>query len=156
MRKNFWRWRWVIIVLLIVVVGGWLIYDANRSPERSAYLADDLTGAEWQREFDTHYRRALSVDEERGIDPKLVALSAAGYPNDDNIPPESVATFDSEPGRLIFVISSGPAMDDSISLVEWRIDLIQQDGRWQVEWAGHRWVCGRDLFRWGWTTDRCS
>jgi hypothetical protein len=156
MWKKWWRWRWAFILVVIVVFGGWLIYNATHLPERSTYLASDLTSAKWQKEFDSHYRRALSADEAQGIDPKLVALSAAGYPNDDNIPPESVATFESEPGRLIFVIASGPAMDDSISLVEWRVDLIQQDGRWQVEWAGRRWVCGRDLFRWGWTTRNCS
>ncbi len=156
MWEKWWRWRWAFIIVVIVMFGGWLINNANRLPERSAYLAYDLTGAEWQREFDIHYRRALSADEERGIDPQLMALSAAGYPNDDNIPPGSVNKFSPQPGQIVFIISSGPAMDDSISLSEWRVDLIQQDGHWQVEWAGERWVCGRDLFRWGWTTDRCS
>jgi hypothetical protein len=156
MWKKHLLWRWALVLVVIVVIGGWLIYNAIRFPERSAYLAYDLASAKWQREYDMHYRRALSAAEEQGATPKLMALSAAGYPNDDNIPPESITNVDSELGRLIFVISSGPAMDDSISLIEWRVDLIQQDGHWQIEWAGERWVCGRDLFRWGWTTDRCS
>jgi hypothetical protein len=89
---------------VIAVIGGWFIRNATELPDRSAYLAEDLTSAEWQKRFDIHYQSALAADEEWIADPELVALRAAGYPNDDNIPPESVTTFSTEPEKLIFVI----------------------------------------------------
>src|SRR5512140_1589541 len=117
------RWLLVAVVLLLVVIA--FVYENTRLPNRSEYWADDLTSAAWQKQFGAPYQVALVDQEEWITDPKLVAQRAAGYSNEDKIPPKSVTVFPAEDGKLSVVVLSRPAMDDSILLTEWRVDLIQ-------------------------------
>ena len=93
-------------------------------------------------------------------DPLLTGLRIAGYPNIDYRFPDDVYVFYSNPDRfhttIIFV--DNWLGDDSVRAFETRIDLVEIDGIWWVEWAGARWKChtNRTIDQYeGWVTSLC-
>lgn len=101
------------------------------------------------------YPEFLYRTEESWIkDPLFVALNYTGYPNRDNNPPSKIYAHKDRNEKVTIIISNFNARDDSIKDTENRIDLINIDGTWKIEWAGYRQRCRRSPFN-GWTTGLC-
>jgi len=147
-------WTWMLLVLLIGVgIGGYAIgmRAAATPPDREAYRAYDLTEDGWLAD----YQQARATGAAWVHDPIALGLRSAGYPNDDQIPPDQVSIFYQGPDRLTLIVLTEGTHDDSVAASETRIDLIREPAAWQIEWLGGRYRCVRDITP-GWTTDLCS
>lgn len=102
------------------------------------------------------YEQALQDNEEWVSDPVKIALRLAGYPNDDHLSPDNVSTYYSNKSSKIVsvIVLSTNLMDDSIKDKEYRVDLLEENNSWRIQWAGYRQRCWRG-FLGGWTRGFC-
>jgi hypothetical protein len=147
----------VFLVIILSLIVGICLFEFFK-PIREKYHAIDFENDPvlWRANFLVEYKEAITHDENWVKDPETLALRVAGYPNDDNIPPEKIDREKTENGIVIVTILSGRLMDDSIARQEPRVELIQDGEVWQVVWAGWRQQCARDTLGLGWTTSYCS
>ncbi|MCB0196183.1 MAG: YbaY family lipoprotein [Anaerolineae bacterium] len=69
-------------------------------------------------------------------------LNELGYCS-GNFAPEQVTVYNTGDGQATIVTASNVLFDDSVSAQEVRLDLVEQDDGWQVEWGGVRFLCAR-------------
>lgn len=147
-RRTFWL---VVVVLLI----GAILLFSNQSVGRDQYRTLDFPQDSSFVSFSEAYQTAIAIHSGWISDPEAVALRAVGYPNPDNIPPDRVTSFLEETGTTIVTITDQNLMGDSLTAIEYRVELTQNDNIWQVEWVGARFRCRRG-FSVGWTSQFCS
>ena len=68
---------------------------------------------------------------------------------------DKVDVFQTGAKTVTIIVFDGNLQDDSRSAEEIRVDLVENEGKWQIEWAGGRWKCRRTFYS-GWTTSGCS
>lgn len=141
----------VLVVSLIVLV---VIIQSFSPPSRDDYGEIDLNDARWLRGFQRDYEAGLVSGSEWVNDPQTVALRIAGYPNPDNIAPESINVLTISPDSVVVTVLSRNLMDDSIKKEETRVEFIRSEEVWTIEWVGYRQQCYRGLI-FGWTTRPC-
>jgi hypothetical protein len=76
--------------------------------------------------------------------------------------PRLVSSAATDPGRTVYLIEYPNIEDDSIQAMKYRVDLVQNGGAWEVEWAGWKQRCRRVGWLetilggyWGWHTKLC-
>lgn len=127
-------------------------------PGNNDYAPMDLRWDHWVRgshtNFTLEYQRGVDANASWVQNPLAVAMQVAGYPNEDNINPERVTLSFPKPGKIDAVILSREAGDDAIRRTETRVEMIQKENFWMVEWAGVRSKCRRTLYP-GWGPGGC-
>lgn len=104
--------------------------------------------------FWEQYHSAVQAGENWIADPIEIALRYAGFPNPDNINPDTVFAYYVKANKAVVIITKANLMDDSVSAKEYRIDLVKLENIWKIEWAGYRQKCGRGLSL-GWVKGLC-
>jgi hypothetical protein len=131
--------------------------NAGWGATRSHYRPYNFDQDPWLVGFRQRYQVAQAQNERWVLDPVAIALRVAGYPNSDGTNPSEIHISYRNPTQMTAVIRGVNLMDDSVSAKEVRVDLIYRSGRWEIEWAGGRWKCQRELiFVPGWQTSLCS
>lgn len=87
--------------------------------------------------------------------PREIALRLAGYPNIDGTQPDKVDVFQTGAKTVMIVVFADNLQDDARRTEEVSVNLVEKDGKWQIEWAGGRWKCRRAFYT-GWTVSGCS
>jgi len=134
--------KYALIVIFGVVIGGVSLsaYGVARDllfgNERSSYrtLEPDVY-------YPTFFKRYV-VEREHGAAwlriPTEVALAYVGYTR--VCPSQEINPLLAEAGRIVLLIRR--VCPYSVSpLKEFRIDLVERDGFWEIEWAGLRYKC---------------
>ena len=146
----------VLMVLLAVAAFALSSNEGGVQPRtRDAYKQLDLSRDQSLASSDPTYHEAVSYLDSWIDDPIRVALQTANYPNADNSVPDQLFLFRTGASSVTVVIVKDKLLDDSIRAKEIRVDLVKQNGTWQIEWVGGRWQCQRG-FEFGWTTALCS
>jgi hypothetical protein len=151
--------RFFAIIAIALGISGVVITASNAGwgTNRSHYRPFDFDQDLWVVDFRQRYQIAQEQNENWVEDPIAIALRVAGYPNFDNTNPNEIHISYRNSTQMTAVIRSIKLMDDSVSAKEIRVDLIYQSGRWEIEWAGGRWKCQRELISFpGWQTSLCS
>jgi len=99
----------------------------------------------WDR-FCKRYHAAILNQEYWINSPVETAIRVAGYPSDDYWYPDTVTAYYQKhsPFIVTVVIFTTRLLNDSVSSEEVRVDLVNVDGIWKIEWFGFRWLCSRD------------
>ena len=121
---------------------------------RRDYSPYDLAGR-WLTRFNEQYATAREANETWTEDPEQVGLRFAGYPNIDGTSPDIVRVFHPEPGKVIVVVIDMGLMDDSVEAIKTRVDLVQEDEAWEVEWGGWQLRCWGGRGGWYWHAGVC-
>jgi hypothetical protein len=111
--------------------------------------------SEWSK-FCEIYNQNVLNNKPSIKDPIALAMLIAGYPNIDGVAPSSVTVFYgySNPDIVSVTIISKNLMDDGIRDSDNRIDLVNVNGIWQIQWIGFRLHCRRNHNE-NWVTSPC-
>jgi hypothetical protein len=113
--------------------------------DRSAYQVWDLAEPARQPFWD-EYETAVATDAAWPQDPHEVTWQFVDQTmrfSDEPFPYEEVFYLAAPPGEAIFIVILGEYLDDSVWGNKIRVELVEQDGIWQIVWAGDLWRCRR-------------
>lgn len=119
----------------------WFVSPDSLMLNRNEYKPSDKMS-----KFCEIYVQAAINNEPWVQDPIELAMLITGYPNIDGVAPSSVAAYYGykNPNIVSVTIVSKNLMDDSIRDVDNRIDLVNIDNVWKIQWAGFRLRCRRN------------
>ena len=125
-----------------------LLKLTSQLTDREKYKVFDFNGP-WLSKFNEEHKKGIDEHASWTEDPKDVALRIAGVPI--GVKADNLALFDTKHQKRTIVVSIDPIRDDdSIAAEEIRVDFVQHEGKWKIEWAGGRWRCqtGRGQSDW--------
>jgi hypothetical protein len=109
----------------------------------------------WRFPFKTDFETALSNDLAWIRYPEQIALRISGYPLPDYPSPEEVILFQPGEDVVIAIVTDRRLMDDSLSAIQYRVEMSRSWYHWQVDWFGSRWQCWPNRGHTAWGIERC-
>ena len=147
--------RLIFLILGLSIIVGVRLIEFFKPPREKYHAIDFENDSSWGAIFFTDYKKAIAQNDGWVKDAETIALRVAGYPNDDNIPPEKVDVEIDKDGKMIVTVLSRRLMDDSVLRQETRVELIKNGDIWKIIWAGWRQQCARGSLGFGWTKSFC-
>lgn len=113
--------------------------------DRATYQVWDLAEPARQPFWD-EYETAVATDAAWPQDPHDVAWQFVDQTmrfSDEPFPYEEIFYLPAPPGEAIFIVILGEYLDDSVWGNKIRVELVEQNGVWEIVWAGDLWRCRR-------------
>lgn len=127
---------WIgMLVSSLVIVTLWLIWQ----DDRASYL--ELPRGHYHPSFFLEYDLARRNHAGWLTDPYIVAQKYAGITN--LCPVGTVQQLFAEPGRVIYIFTN-KCWGGIFAARKYRVDLIETQGVWEIEWSGVQFKCSQN------------
>lgn len=122
---------------------------------RGCYRTDDIYNDPWLSGWAQVYSDARTETASWVLDPLELTLHYIGYFRSSQGSHDHVKVHDEISGEVMVLICDYGLLDDSVSGIERRIDLVQDGAFWVIQWAGARYHCQPGRGSPDWSPELC-
>jgi hypothetical protein len=121
--------------------------------DRESYMEADLKADHWA-DFMDEYEQAVGIGSDWVKNPWGLVFKFLGYPNyKETGNPVYLYVYYPQSNKAIAILNDRQ-FSDTMSAIEWRIDMDYDGEYWQIDWAGMRQRCSRTIDS-AWTKGPC-